>query len=445
MHSAPGTAEGVWHSEQFNSIHAVVLCTELENSLLISSTLPPPEYNRLLNEFQLAVLELVEQLRREDYPIAEAHVAGGTLRLHIYDPAEVERNLALDGPVPLAGQVRRDMIDTCRRSNQALAFKALMVAVRLKNLWLTQSFNLRRVVSHLEPWDIKVALHYGWVHFGARADGEQRIEGHALNVCRHLLDAAAQPRYSHIVVSQEFHDVLRAAVVLHTQLRQRIFFAPLAAGRNAQCALPPLHELKFCHRVGIPVEREALEQYEAIFNINGANIWAYYQLVEHYGYIQPDWNKVFALAKAAQLVHPGDEKVLLDIAKYYLQLGKPEQSREFALQALALNEAFDLAHEHLSVVAASMNDAEAHVRHSRSATRLSPGSPGNNFNLGLALLCDDQEEEGFHYITEAVRIYPQYASLASFTGALRQIHRDGKLPELLEGYLLDDQSTTLNG
>lgn len=430
-----------WQADEvlYGLIHTAVLTTEIEHGLLASSTLPPAEYNALLDEFQHAATGLVLQLREQGYPVAECEISGDVLRLCFYDPREVERNYQLDGPHAQRGEQRRATIEDCRRHNRELALHALRAAVLLKSLWLTRGFNLRRVLGRLEPWELRIALHYGCAQLGQRADDTRRIEGHTLAYARQLASSVQQPLYSRILASPVLHNVLCSSVVKHTLLRQRVFFHEhRVPGLPGLPGVQQVHELRFCHRAGIPVDAEAIEQYEALFNLNQANMWAYSQLIEHYAYVQRDWNRVFALAKSAQLAHPQDEKVLLDLAKYYLEQGKPEQSREFALQALRLNDSFDLAHEHLAVIAAKLNDGRAHVEHCRAALRLSPGSPVNNFNLGLALLYEEKETEGFHYIQEAVRLNPSYKDSDSFIGALLRIRREGKLPELLEAYLSDE-------
>jgi tetratricopeptide (TPR) repeat protein len=427
VQSAPGIPEGAFMSGQFSSVHTVVLQAELADSLGLSSALSPRDYDSLLNELQFAALALVSRLRSKGYAIGEAHISGDRLRLCFYDIDEVSRNSALDGDSPVTGDTRRRLIDACRRSNRELTFQALKFAIQLKHVWLTQPANMARVKDHLAPLELRIAMHYGWAQLGRRADGSIRAEGHALNMCRHMLISETPARYAGIFVSRSFHDTIRSTVVRHTQLRQRVFFS--AAG-------PELHELRFCYRIGRDVELTAdcVNTFEAAFNFDRSNLWAYYELSETYGQ-RREWHRLFTLAKQAQLVHGDDEKVLLDIANYYLQQGKLEQSREFAQQALRVNPAFDLAHELLSLIAAQLSDFEANEQHWRNAVRLTPGSPLNNFNLGLAMLCTGRETEGFHYIQEAVRIYPEYAQTEGFIGPLQLARAQGQLPEILESYL----------
>jgi tetratricopeptide (TPR) repeat protein len=427
VQSAPGIPEGAFLSGRFSAVHTVVLCAELENSLGVSAALPPRDYDALLNEFQHAVLALIDQLRSKGYAIAEAHLLGDQLRLCFYDPDEVSRNYALDGSDLLKGAPRRQLVEACKRSNRELTFHALKTAIQLKHLWLTQSSNVERIKAHTEPGELAIALHYGWGQLGLRADGTNRVEGHVVSVARHLLNRQPVAHYSGIRCSAAFHDVILATVIKHTQLRQRVFFAPMDSHG---------FELKFCYRIGrdVALVPEAADLYEAVLNLNQSNLWAYYELSEYYGQ-KRDWHRVFMLAKQMQLVHPEDEKVLLDLAKYYLQQGKPEQSREFALQALHVNRNFDLAHEHLSQIAALRQDFVANEEHWRNAVRLTPGSPLNNFNLGLAMLCTGRQTEGFHYIQEAIRIYPEYAQTEGFIGPLQLARSQGQLPEILVSYL----------
>ncbi|MCH7471324.1 hypothetical protein IIA79_00015 [bacterium] len=436
--ATPSVPEEVWDGCEYTSIHAAVLFADLENSVMISSALPPPDYNRLINAFQAAMLELVGLLRDQGMPIGEVYVAGDQLSIFFYDHEEVRRNYLMDGPQAQEGEARALLIAECKSSYENLVLSALKAAIQLKNLWLIQEFNLERVLANLDPWELGTGIHYGRVYLGNRPDGKRRIEGYTVNLAKRIEGYSRRGNYSHVMVSQQVRDTIRSSVVKHTQLRQRIFFYKhdvalelLKGVARAQA----IHELKFYHRIGIHVPHEVIEQYEAIFAVDRTNIWAYYQLVDYYAYQAGDWERVFELAKVAHLVHPQDEKVLLDLAKYYLQKGELAQSTQFAEEALRLNESFDLVHEHLAIIASKAKDHAAQIRHWRTAVRLGPGSPVNNFNLGLALLSDDQPEEGAAYVQEALRSYPDYKSLPVFVDALSQLRDEGKLPEALSASL----------
>ena len=70
---------------------------------------------------------------------------------------------------------------------------------------------------------------------------------------------------------------------------------------------------------------------------------------------------------------------------------------------------------------------------------MSPGSAVNNFNLGLALFNVGKDEEGYKFIEEALRIFPEYGERQEFREALASLKREGKLPDLLNEYLLQRQ------
>lgn len=434
--------ETVWDETDYTLIHVAILFADLGRSMTISSAMPPKEYEHLINSLHKTLLGLVEELKQQGVPIGEVHTAGDELGVFFYEPEEVEDNFSLDSPAEIADNVRKELISKCLERNNQLVFAALQTAINLKNRWLIQPLNIKRVKEHRDPWDIGIGIHYGWVYLCNRADGNRRIEGYPVNVAKQVERASRQGKYSRIMVSQSVHDLIRSSTIKHTQLKQRVFFhdhpeklEPLVGvSRGIK-----LFELKFVHRIGIPVSTEMIEQYDALFKLDRANIWAYYQLAEYFAFEAKDWQQLFSLAKAANLAHPKDEKVLLDLAKYFLEVGKPDQSMEFAKQALALNESFDLIHEHLAVIATKKDLLEEQICHFRTAVRLTPGSAVNNFNLGLALLQVDEMEEGFYFIEEALRIYPEYKDWQVFRETLLSLRNEGKLPSLLREFLEIDK------
>ena len=131
--------DSIYDGHEFTSIHAAVLFADLENSVMISSALSGPEYDRLINAFQQTMLELVQALKEQEYRVVEYHVAGDQLSIFIYDPEEVARNHALDGPEPLQGEARARVVEQCNKVNAELAISALKAAIQLKNRWLVQA------------------------------------------------------------------------------------------------------------------------------------------------------------------------------------------------------------------------------------------------------------------------------------------------------------------
>jgi tetratricopeptide (TPR) repeat protein len=279
------------------------------------------------------------------------------------------------------------------------------------------------------------------VYLCNRPDGQRRIEGYAVNLGKRIEGYSRQGLYSRIMLSQECHDILRGAVVKHTQLRQRIFFhrhmVPLELMKGvaqSQC----VYELKFYHRLGITAPGDVYTQYDALFAVDRTNSWAYYQLFDYCAYNLKDWDRAFALAKTAHVANPLDEKVLLDLAKCYLHFGRLRQSANLAEQALQLNDQFDLAHEHLMEIAAKEEDIDAQIALCRNMVRLSPDSPVNNLNLGLTLLTAGRQEEGLYHVLEALRVFPEYPTWPAFAEALRQLDSQGKLPAQLAIYVAKD-------
>jgi tetratricopeptide (TPR) repeat protein len=236
------------------------------------------------------------------------------------------------------------------------------------------------------------------------------------------------------MLSEESHNKLRGMVVKHTQLRQRIYFQRhdvslelLKGVAEAQA----IFELKFFSLIGLHVAPEVVEQYESLFYQNPRNIWAYYQLFEHYAYQVGDWDKVLAMAKHALLAHPRDEKVLLDLSRFYLRQGNRHLARELGLQAVTLNPDFDLVHEHLGVIAGLDEDIEEQLEYTCKAVGLAPGSPINHLNLGLALCEAGNMQAAEHHLSEALKGYPDYARTESTLLLLREHFEKGRLPAIV--------------
>jgi len=426
----------VWRGLEYTCIHSAILFADIQNSVMISSTISLAEYDRLIDQFQEVMLQLVEDLRDQGMPVGEAYVAGDQLCIFFYDPQEVKRNYQLDGPESPQGSKRRELITTCREQNQVLIFSALKAAVQLKNLWLVQHFNVERVISHHSPFELSIGIHSGRVYLRDRPDGQRRIEGYAVNLAKRIETASRQGRYSFIMFSQEACETLRRAVGGHSQLRQRLFFHrhELQMQELKGIAKPqPVFELRFCHRIQVPVDKEVVAQHDAIFAIDPTNTWSYYQLVEYHGYTRGDWDTAYELAQRAQVVNPADEKVKLDLSKYHFQRGELQMSLVYAKQALELNPEFDLAYEQLALISNALDDIEGSVEYLRNAVSLSPGSAGNHLNLGLILVEAGQFDEAMRYLQNAINIDPRYAKGVVPLEALRELSSHVKLPgELLQ-------------
>ena len=443
--------DSVYDDDRFTSIHAAILFADLENSVMISSVLPGPEYNHLINTFQGAMLEVVHALKsqtqQEGY-VAEFHIAGDQLSIFFYDPQEVERNYALDGPEPLVGEERAQAIANSRQINIDIAIAALKAAIQLKNRWLIEAGNMARVVRHYEPFGLAIGLHAGRVHYSLRPDGTRRAEGYTINLAKRIEGFARQGLYSRIMVSQKFHDLIRTCVVKHSQLRSRIFFHRHEMAMELLKGIShgqSVYELKFYHRIGVAVPLEVVKLYEIVFAADKANSWAFYQLVVHYIYQAKNWPRVLELANIASVIHPRDEMVHYVLSKYYFEVGNLEMSMRYAENALRLNDGFDLAHEQLALIAHQLEDKEQQIFHLREATTLSPGSAVNHLNLGLALLETGKMDKGEYHIREALRIYPEYETYPLFTSSIKMMRDTHKLPESMYDLAQDNSAEATAG
>lgn len=433
-----------WDGLEYTNIHASILFADLEHSVLLSSTENPRDYQRLINAAQSVMLSLVERLRCQGMPLGEFYVAGDQLAVFFYDEDEVRRNWLLDGPDAVQGEARAELIRECRKANEALAFNPLSAAIQLKTLWLCQDFNLQRVREHRTPLSLGMGMHFGRVFLCTRPDGRRRVEGYSVNLAKRIETYSRNGQYSRIMLSQEAHNIIRGSIRKHTMLRQRIFFAEHQVGLELLKGVTrsqPVYELKFYSRIGLNLTPEAAGQYEVIFGIDPTAIWAYYQLFEHYAYSVQDWEKALDLAKRAHLVHPNDEKVLLDLSRCYYNLGNRDQAMRFAQQALAVNPQFDLVYEHLAVLAEEAGDAQALLDYLSRALSLTPGSPVNHLNLGSAQCERGLSREGTYNLRQAFEGYPQFLLEANVQAELHQYLAEGRIDaEFAASYLRADPS-----
>jgi tetratricopeptide (TPR) repeat protein len=423
---------------RYCSIHAAVLFADIQDSVLLSSSLHPLDYDELLNGFQALMLGLIQALREEQEPVAEYRVAGDQLSLFLYDAAEVERNFKLDGPEAAVGEERGTLIDACRKSSENLLYRALLAAIRLKNCWLVQPFNTRRVLARHEPYELSIGIHYGRVYLRRRADGLRRIEGYTVNLAKRIETASRLGRFSQIMLSQAACETIRNTVRGPSQVRQRVFFQQheLEAGElKGILKNQPLYELKFYHRLGLAPEEEAIPLYRTIFAVNPANAWAYYQLADHFAYQLGQWETARELAHRAQIVHPRDERVKYDLARCYFEMGDYDLSREYCEQALVLNPDFDLAYEALARIAAKRDDYDALIRCMRKAVSLSPRSAANHLNLALGLLQGGQYAPAEQHVREAIALWPQYRADSTLQATLRAAAEKTELPEALRAVM----------
>jgi class 3 adenylate cyclase len=430
--------ESVWCEMDYTNIHAAVLFADIQNSVMISSTASLCEYDKLINDFQAAMLEIVRALQEQGVAIGEYRVSGDELCLFIYDPHEVERNYRLDGPAPLTGAERERVVQLSRESNQQLLISALKAAIQLKSHWLVQRFNVQRVQSHHAPFELCIGIHDGRVILRDRPDGKRRIEGYAVNLAKRVQSASRSARYSCIMLSEDACEALSRSVVAHSQLRQRVFFHrhEMELYEMKGVAKPqPVYELKFCHRIHVPVPPASLALHEAIFAIDPTCLWSYYQLIEHHAYTEGNWDEAYTIASRAHTFQPRDEKIKLDLANYYFQRKDLQMATMYCNQALALNPEFDLAYELMALIAETLDDMPAAVDHLRQAVSLSPGSPCNHLNLGLALTSMDLYTEALHHIVEALNIFPRYLHQPQVQDALAKISKHMELPVALRGLI----------
>jgi len=430
----------IWNGVDFTCVHCAIIHASLENAALLASTLRANEYQRLLNAFQRAMLNLIWELEDQDMYVEEYLVTGDEVRICIYDTEEVVRNYKLDGLDPVRGREREAIIAEGRKMNQVITSAGLKTAIMLKNKWLAQNANLTRVHNRQPPHGLRIGLHTGRVHYCNRADQKRRVEGYAINIAKHIETAAADGLYSRIFVSQDACDRIRGSILGHTMLRQRIFFHEHALKQvmpEDYEKLRTAQELKFYSRVGISPSPEAIKQYETLITFEPKNIWAYYQLFEYYAYTAKDWDRVAALAKKAMLLFPHDEKVLLDLSRYYYQAGRLDQAQRFADRALELNPEFDLVYEHLAILAHTRDDTATQIACLSRALSLAPDSPVNNLNLGWALCENYQLEDGGFHIIEAIKGFNEYLEYPGFAEKIQELEERELLPVELKEYLAE--------
>jgi tetratricopeptide (TPR) repeat protein len=116
------------------------------------------------------------------------------------------------------------------------------------------------------------------------------------------------------------------------------------------------------------------------------------------------------LARRAFLVFPRDERILLDMAKYYMSRDLHEQAKQYCLEALAVNPDLDMSYETLAVIYDAQKDFEATVVNARRMLVLSPSGPMNQLNMGLALCDVHSYVEASHHLANAIEAYPSFVT-----------------------------------
>ena len=431
----------IWAGMEYTRIHAAVLHAKLvDNTTLSSSSQRPRDFQRVIDAFASTALNLVWQLNEQRLPIAEYSIAGDQLSIYFYEPLDVWRSYRLDGPDPATDDEQAQLERELQERKGSLAYKALRAAIQLKNLWLAHSVNMQRLQDQLEPLGVGIGLHVGHVFLYDRPDERRRIEGMATSKARWTADAARYGKYSRLMVSREMHEILRGWIINETMLRQRVFFyqhelepeAPVYSGQSQT-----IFELKFYHRLKIDRPLDVIRQYDFMFEMDPSNIWSYYELFDFHAYTEGDWEKAAQLAERAQLAHPKDEKVLLDLSRYYARKLSYEQAKHLAERALELNNDFDLVYEHLAWLAAQMQDMNAQLANLSRAMVLAPGSPANHLNYGLSLCQTGKQDEGGFHILKAITLFPGYLEREGFWVAISTLKKEGNLPAAVLERLAD--------
>jgi class 3 adenylate cyclase/Flp pilus assembly protein TadD len=431
-----------WDGFDYTAIPAAILFADLENSVLLSSTLNPADYQLLLNSCQVAMHDLVADLRESNLPVAEYYIAGDQLCIFFYDPDDVKRNWLLRGPEAVTGADREQLLEERRLGEEDLAFSCLRAAIKLKNLWMVTDFNMERIEHRREPIGLGIGMHTGSVYYCNRPDGRRRIEGYAVNLAKRIEGYSRKGKYSHIMLSQDAHLKISGSIRKHTMLKQRLYFFAHEVGLEMLKGITrsqSVYELKFYSRIGLNPPPEVIDQYETSFELDNTNIWAYYQLFEHYFYHSVSPERVRDLTSRALMAYPHDEKIMLDLSRFFDNEGNTGMAIKYAHKAIELNPDFDLALEHLAVLYNSIDQWDKALRYLREAVSLSPVSAVNHLNLGLSLFQSGIIDEACRHLLEAFRLYPEYLNNAGVISVLADFKARGQLPEKLAEHLAEQR------
>jgi tetratricopeptide (TPR) repeat protein len=395
-------------------INATIMFVDLMNSVSLSSSMTFFEYDKMIDEFQMTMQDELEVVRR-NLEVVESHIGGDQLCVFFYDPAEVEINrrvIETEGGGGGSDLAEADRA-TINRVREGFAYDALVLAILIKNRWISHPINVERIVKFQPYLDLGIGINAGKVILRKRYDGRVRIEGFAINLAKRVEGFARSGHFSRIMVSKGFFDLIRNQVHSHVMLKQRLFFTRHVPEPGVLKGLPPntsVYELKFFHRIGsLKIARETVAAYERAFVADPTNLWFYTLLIEYLLYHAKDYDKSRRIAETALNCNPANEKIYFDLANICQKMGDADGAREYCRLALRLNHELDYAYEVLADMEPQDKAGnERRVELYTKALAVAPGSPANKFNLASALFEVGRTDEARKHMLDAVAIFPGY-------------------------------------
>lgn len=399
-----------------NLIFAVILFVDQVDSVMLSNSLSLSEYDSLINDYQHTLMEVLN-VARDQYCIAEAKVVGDELYACFYSPDDVETQARMNEIRAKSGEDSpefREARERLHRNHNRHIYGALVTALRVKNRWISHGRNVERINSGKNPIEIGCGINAGRVSLANRVDGTYRVEGYAINYAKRVEGASRFGRSSHVALSRTAYEKLRKIRIKQFLLKQRIFFRPIEfplAAMKGISAQESVFELTFFHALkSVSPDAEQAEIFGKIFWADPTNFWAYCNLIDYLLYDKQDYSSAEDAAEFALYSNPPSEKIYYDLANIHFEQGDYETAREYCLEALRLNEGFDLAYELLiDIELKEGKDPLKMLEYASKAVVFTPGSALNHFSLARAHYTLNNIEHARKHAKTMLKLHKDYA------------------------------------
>jgi class 3 adenylate cyclase len=413
--------------DQPRLLNATILFVDLMGSVSISNHLTVWEYNSLINDYQDELRQIMAEIR-QSYAIGELYIGGDQLAVFFYDPADAEKQTRLErlrqipvGDAAHLNGANGDGSDTAAdivqletemgKAQQRSLYGALRCAVAIKNAWIGHRRNIERVNTQQPMLDVGIGINSGQVVLQQRGDGQERIEGYAINFAKRVEGYARHGRYCKVMLSKRSYELFRQTVAAQAMLKQRAMFAPYEPQPGLLKGLAPgtkVFELKFFHRLsGFNIPEKQVPLFSQIFREDPTNLWAYVNLVNFYIHVKKDWEMALEVAQTALYSNTQNEKIYYDLALVSYNRGDFGSAKEYCARCIRLNDEMDMAYDLRGDIAQREGDWPEALRWRSQALTLAPESAGITLDVALAHAHLAHADMAARFFNRAVKLYPK--------------------------------------
>lgn len=393
-------------------INTTIMFVDLMDSVGLSNSMSIHEYDSLIDDFHHTLKAIVDEISDHNM-FGEYTLAGDQLCLFLYDRKEVELNALLNECTDI--NVAQGLRAQIFRNKQVGAFLAIQTAFQAKNAWISYSKNVERIRKHQSSIDLAIGINHGKVMLKKRFDGENRIEGYAINIAKRIEGLSRLGKFTNIFTSKSVYDLMRGMVINHIMVKQRVFFERYDFGADAMKGISrslPVFEIKFFYGLRYKgYSPEDIPVFERIFRYDPTNMWSYTILIDYYfrRVGEEAYKYALKLAELSLYSNPPHEKIYYDLANINEALGNYDEARIYCKKALDVNPEFDFVYEILADIEIKTGgDLQKAVGFFQLAQSISPGSPAANKNLAKALLLAGDPKGAKIHLDKALSIYPEY-------------------------------------